>query len=43
MPFPYQNYSHPSTDIDPRAKAFWPISVSVSRDDNSPDMEREMH
>jgi hypothetical protein len=32
---------HPSTDIDPRAKALWPISVS--RDDSSPDMEKGMH
>jgi hypothetical protein len=28
-------------DIDPRAKALWPISVS--RDDNSLDMEKGMH
>ena len=28
-------------DIDPRAKALWPISVS--RDDKSPDMEKDMH
>ena len=27
--------------IIPRAKALWPISVS--RDDNSPDMEKGMH
>jgi len=29
--FPYQDYYHPSTDIDPRAKALGPILVS--RDD----------
>ena len=28
-------------DIDPRAKSLWPISVS--RDDKSPDMEKDMH
>jgi len=39
--FPFQDCYHPSTDIDPRAKALWPISVS--RDDNSPDMEKGMH
>jgi hypothetical protein len=32
---------HPSTDIDPRAKALYPLSVS--RDDNSLDMEKGMH
>jgi hypothetical protein len=37
----YQDYYHPSTDIDPRAKALWPISVS--REDNSLDMEKGMH
>jgi hypothetical protein len=39
--FPYQDCYHPSTDIDPRAKALWPIFVS--HDDNGPDMEMEMH
>jgi hypothetical protein len=39
--FPYQNCYHPSTDIDPRAKALWPISVS--RDDNSLDTEKGTH
>ena len=29
------------SDIDPRAKALW--SISLSRDDNSPDMENGMH
>jgi hypothetical protein len=38
---PYQDCYHPSTDIDPRAKALW--SISVSWDDNSPDMEKGMH
>jgi hypothetical protein len=33
--------SLPSTDIDPRAKALWPIFVS--HDENDPDMEKEMH
>jgi hypothetical protein len=33
--------AEPSTDIDPGAKALWPISVS--RDDNSLDMEKGMH
>ena len=37
----YQDCYHPSTDIDPRAKALCPISVS--RDDNSLDMEKGMH
>jgi hypothetical protein len=32
---------YPSTDIDPRAKALW--QISVSRDDNSLDMEKGMH
>jgi hypothetical protein len=39
--FPYQDCYHLSTNIDPRAKALW--SISVSRDDNSPDMEKGMH
>ena len=38
---PYQDCYHPSTDIDPRAKALW--SISVSWDDNSSDMEKGMH
>jgi hypothetical protein len=29
------------SDIDPRAKALW--SISLSRDDNSTDMENGMH
>jgi hypothetical protein len=37
----YQDCYHPSTDIDPRAKALWPIWVY--RDDNSLDMEKGMH
>jgi hypothetical protein len=41
MPFSYQDFYHPSTDIDTRAKALWPISVS--QDDNSLDMEKGMH
>jgi hypothetical protein len=40
-PDTYQDCYHPSTNIDPRAKALWPISVS--RDDNSPDMEKGIH
>jgi hypothetical protein len=39
--FPYQDCYLPSTDIDPRAKALWPIFVS--HDENDPDMEKEMH
>jgi hypothetical protein len=39
--FPYRDCYHPSSDIDPRTKALWPISVS--RDDNSLDMEKGMH
>ena len=38
--FSYEDCYHPSTDIDPRAKALWPISVS--RDDNTHDMEKGM-
>ena len=33
--------SNLSTDIDPLAKVLWPISVSL--DDNDPDMEKGMH
>ena len=32
---------YPSTDIDPRAKALWPILVF--RDDDSPEVEKGMH
>ena len=39
--FPFQDCYHPSTDIEPTAKALWPIWFS--RDDNSPDMEKGMH
>ena len=39
--FPFHDCYHPSTDIDPWAKALWPISIS--RDDNNPDMEKGMH
>jgi hypothetical protein len=39
--FPFQDCCHPSADIDPWDKALWPISLS--RDDNSPDMEKDMH
>ena len=39
--FPYQDCYLPSIDIDPRAKALWPIFVS--HDENDPDMEKEMH
>ena len=38
--FPFQD-CYPPTYIDPRAKALWPITLS--RDDNSPDMEKGMH
>ena len=34
-------FFHIRTVIDPRVKAFW--AISVSRDDNSPDMEKGMH
>jgi hypothetical protein len=39
--FPYQDYYHPSTDIDSRAKTLW--LISVSRDDSILDMEKGMH
>ena len=39
--FPYQDCYHSSTNIDPWAKTFW--LISVSRDDNSIDMEKGIH